>query len=107
MKQIKGTVRRYFEERRLVGESALDDDTALEDLEDMEALGPEGLVELVDFLEDAFAIAIDDAEIVRVNLGSVNRIARFVRRKRGLRERPPGAARDLTPGIVLDDQSSG
>jgi acyl carrier protein len=104
MEKIKGTVRRYFEERRLVGDSALDDDTALEDLE---ALDQEGLVELVDFLEDAFAIAIDDAEIGRVNLGSVNRIARFVGRKRGLRKRPPGSERDRTPGIVLDDQSGG
>jgi acyl carrier protein len=41
-----------------------------------------GVMELVAFLEEEFAIAIDDDELVAANLDSVTRMAAFVERKR-------------------------
>ena len=100
---VKSTVRRYLAQEGFAGDGRADDDTPLEELPGIDRVD---LVALVDFLEDEFAIAIEDEEIRRANLGSVRRIARFVRRKRGLRDRPGPPERDRTPGIVLDDQTS-
>jgi acyl carrier protein len=42
-----------------------------------------GVLELVGFIEESFAIAIDDAEMIPQNLDSVAGIASFVQRKQG------------------------
>lgn len=42
-----------------------------------------GVVELVEFLQDAFGISIGDDDITEDNLGSLSSIARFVTRKLG------------------------
>lgn len=42
-----------------------------------------GVLELVTFLESSFGIRISDPEVVPENLDSVERVAAFVRRKRG------------------------
>ena len=42
-----------------------------------------GVMELVQFLGDAFSVTVDDDEITEENLGSLGAIARFVARKRG------------------------
>jgi acyl carrier protein len=41
-----------------------------------------GVMEVVSFLEESFAIAVDDDELVAENLDSVDRLAVFVQRKR-------------------------
>lgn len=41
-----------------------------------------GMMEVIYFLEDKFAIRIDDAEMVPENLDSVSNIVRFVERKK-------------------------
>jgi acyl carrier protein len=41
-----------------------------------------GVMEVVSFLEESFAIAVDDDELVAENLDSVDRLAAFVQRKR-------------------------
>jgi acyl carrier protein len=42
-----------------------------------------GVMELVQFLDDAFGVTVDDDEIREDNLGSLATIARFVTRKLG------------------------
>ncbi len=44
-----------------------------------------GIMHVVAFLEDRFAIAVDDEDMVTDNLESVNCIAAFVERKQSLR----------------------
>jgi acyl carrier protein len=41
-----------------------------------------GVVELLAFVEDTFAVAVADEEITEANFGSLDGIARFVMRKR-------------------------
>lgn len=40
-----------------------------------------GVLELVEWLEDTFAITVDDEELIPENLDSVNRLARFIASK--------------------------
>ena len=40
-----------------------------------------GVLELVEFLESRFGIAVDDADLVPENLDSIDRICRFLSRK--------------------------
>jgi acyl carrier protein len=42
-----------------------------------------GVMELITFLEEQFAIQVADAEVTEDNLGSINAIARYVQTKRG------------------------
>ena len=41
-----------------------------------------GMMEVIYFLEDRFAMRIDDAEMIPENLDSVSNIVRFVERKK-------------------------
>jgi acyl carrier protein len=41
-----------------------------------------GMLEVIAFLEEQFAIRVEDTETVPANLGSIGRIAAFVDRKR-------------------------
>jgi acyl carrier protein len=41
-----------------------------------------GVIELIDFIEDAFQITVEDEEIVPDNLDSIERVTAFVLRKR-------------------------
>jgi acyl carrier protein len=43
-----------------------------------------GVLELVGFVEETFALEIDDAEIVPDNFDSIRRLADFVHRKRAV-----------------------
>jgi acyl carrier protein len=42
-----------------------------------------GMMELVAFIEQAFSIHVEDAEIVPQNLDSLDSICRFIEKKRG------------------------
>ena len=42
-----------------------------------------GVLELIAFLEEKFAITVEDSELVPENLDSIGRIAAFVARKKG------------------------
>jgi len=42
-----------------------------------------GVLELVEWLEEAFEIAVDDDELIPENLDSVNLLTAFVERKKG------------------------
>lgn len=58
--------------------SALDNDASF--LE-QGVIDSTGVLELVEWLEDSFAIKVDDTELVPENLDSVNRLAAFIERK--------------------------
>ena len=42
-----------------------------------------GVLELVEWLEDTFDIAVDDEELIPENLDSVNQLAAFIAKKTG------------------------
>ncbi|HVU02562.1 MAG TPA: acyl carrier protein [Polyangiaceae bacterium] len=54
-----------------------------ESLVDQGVIDSTGVLEVVDFLEKEFGIAIQDSEMLPENLDSVDRIAAFIARKRG------------------------
>jgi acyl carrier protein len=41
-----------------------------------------GVLEVISFLEDAFAVTVEDSEMLPENLDSIERISSFVARKR-------------------------
>ena len=59
-------------------ESALDNDTSF--LE-QGIIDSTGVLELVEWLEETFAMKADDEELIPENLDSVNRLAQFIARK--------------------------
>ena len=42
-----------------------------------------GILELIEFLEETYGIAVEDTEALPENLGSLNNVCAFVIRKRG------------------------
>jgi len=81
MSDIQAQVRRYIEDNFLMGAGAVapaDDASFLEH----QVLDSTGFLELVTYLEETFAIAIGDDEMVPENLDSLNAVAAFVARKR-------------------------
>ena len=57
---------------------ALDNDTSF--LE-QGIIDSTGVLELVEWLEETFALKVDDEELIPGNLDSVNRLAQFIARK--------------------------
>jgi hypothetical protein len=65
-----------------------------------------GVLELLGFLEETYAIQITDEEVVPENLDAIGRVAKFVERKRGQRrvgrrEKTPGSASALDRASAL------
>jgi acyl carrier protein len=77
---IAQRVRAFLVDSFLLG----DDDGFANDesLLDSGVVDSTGVMEVVSFLEESFAIAVDDDELVAENLDSVDRLAVFVQRKR-------------------------
>ena len=59
-------------------ESALDNDTSF--LE-QGIIDSTGVLELVEWLEETFAMKVEDEELIPENLDSVNRLVQFIARK--------------------------
>lgn len=76
---VGARIRAFLVDTFLLGEDDgfADDESLLE----QGIVDSTGVMELVAFLEEAFAIAIDDDELVAANLDSVSRMAAFVDRK--------------------------
>jgi acyl carrier protein len=76
---IAGRVRTFLVDSFLLG----DDDGFANDesLLDSGIVDSTGVMEVVSFLEETFAIGVDDDELVAENLDSVDRLAAFVQRK--------------------------
>ena len=62
--------------------SSLADDSSLLDLGLIDSTG---VLEVIDYLETTFAITVEDSEMLPENLDSIDRLAAFVRRKKGLK----------------------
>lgn len=77
---IAARIRAFLVDTFLLGEDDgfADDESLLE----QGIVDSTGVMELVAFLEGAFAIAIADDELVAANLDSVTQMAAFVQRKR-------------------------
>lgn len=63
-----------------------DDESALgldESLLDRGIVDSTGMLEIIMFIEDELGVSVEDEEMVPENLDSVNRIAAFVKRKKG------------------------
>ena len=81
MKDVKTEVREYMEENFLLGAGAslpADGDSFM----DHHLLDSTGFLELVLFLEERFAISVEDGEMVPENLDSLDALAAFIKRKR-------------------------
>jgi len=85
--EIKIRVREYLAQNVLMVDLKADEIVLLDDDASFlthNLLDSTGVLELVTFLEETFAIAIADDEIVPDNLDSLNRIEGFVTRKRAV-----------------------
>ncbi|MCP8895171.1 acyl carrier protein [Shinella daejeonensis] len=78
--EIKTTVRTFVVENFLFGD---DSQPLASDLSfiDNDLIDSTGILELVGFLEERFAITVADADIVPANLDTIDRIAGFIARK--------------------------
>jgi acyl carrier protein len=73
-------VRAYIVDNFLLGDDAgLDDDVSLLDSGIVDSIG---VVDIIAYLEESFEIDVGDDELLRDNLDSISRLARFVERKR-------------------------
>ena len=76
---IKTTVRQYIQDNFLMGTAeAYTDDASFMDAQ---LLDSTGFLELVQFLEETYAIKVEDEEMMPDNLDSLDAVARFVSRK--------------------------
>lgn len=77
---LRSRVRSFIVDNYLFGdESGVpgDDDSLIES----GVIDSTGVLELIEFLEDAFGITVDESETVPQNLGSISGIVRFVQAK--------------------------
>lgn len=78
---LQAEIKRYILQNFLFTE----DDSVLsnsESLMDKGVVDSTGILELIMFLEETYAIKVSDAEMLPANLDSIDRIAAFVERKR-------------------------
>jgi acyl carrier protein len=74
-------IRRYFSENHYAGADIAhvrDDDSLL----DRGLIDSAGILDVVAFIEDAFGVRVDDAEITPENFDSIDGMADFIDRKR-------------------------
>ncbi len=75
--QIAGQIRAFLLERYLFGfdEKALTDDISFLEHGILDSLG---VLELIDFIDSTFGIAVADEEILPENLDSVGAVSRYI-----------------------------
>jgi acyl carrier protein len=79
VERVGEVIRRYIVEGLLLGDDSGFD--GQESLLDAGILDSTGVMEVVDFLEETFEIAIEPQDLSLENLDSVERLTRFVLRK--------------------------
>jgi acyl carrier protein len=82
MMSIEAQIKDYIAKNLLFDEHAKIDGTA--SLLATGTIDSTGVMDLVMFLEDEFGFEVDDEDLVPDNLDSVQKLARFVERKRAL-----------------------
>ena len=92
MANLQSELRSYIVENYLFGrdDSFSDSDSFWE----LGLMDSTGVLELISYLEEKYAITVESGDIIPQNLDSVERLAVFVRRK--LQEKIPSST--LTPG---------
>ena len=76
---IKATVRRYIDDYFLMGaDGSYADDASFMDAQMLDSTG---FLELVQFIEETYAIKVEDAEMMPENLDSLDAVAAYVLRK--------------------------
>jgi len=81
VEELRAKLRRFIEDTFLMGtltETLADDASFLEH----HVLDSTGFLELITFLEETYAIKVDDQEMVPENLDSVDSLVAFMVRKR-------------------------
>lgn len=79
MTDVKTTIKDFIVENFMFGnEEGLQEDTSF--LEEG-IIDSTGILELVDFLEETFAIQVEDEELVPENLDSLNNLEAYLARK--------------------------
>ena len=80
MPSIEQELRRFVTDNFAFGQvdDLADDDSLL----DRGIVDSTGVMELVSFLEETYGITFQDRELVPANLDSINRLARFLEKKR-------------------------
>lgn len=82
MKDISAKIRNYIVTTFLFGDnSKVGDETSF--LENS-ILDSTGMLELISFIEQEFALSIDPSELVPDNLDSVKNVTEFIERKKGI-----------------------
>lgn len=79
LKDIKPLVRQYIEESILMGGGTAFSDA--DSLIEHRIIDSTGFLELIAFIEDECGFTVEDDEMVPDNLGSLDRIEAYVRRK--------------------------
>ncbi len=75
----KQAIREFVVENFLFGEAnGMQDDTSF--LEEG-IIDSTGILELVTYLEDEYAISVEDEELIPENLDSINNVANYLQRK--------------------------
>ena len=92
MENIKGRVAEYVLDNFMMG-SGPDDLRDTDSFMGRHIIDSTGFVELIAFLEETFAIKVDDQDMVPANLDTLVNIEQFVRRKLA-------AARVVTPAAA-------
>jgi acyl carrier protein len=80
MSAVRDTVHAFIVKNFYVGREGLTD---TESLLDRGVVDSTAILEVISYLEESFAIHVDDAEIVPENFDSIAAITRFVEGKRG------------------------
>ena len=80
---MKERIRKFLQETFFLDAFA-DDDSFLK----TGLIDSTGMLELISFVEKAFEIKIEDAELLPENLDSLNQLGAFIERKRACRLRP-------------------
>lgn len=87
---IEQELRRFVKENFLIGQDgeALDGDASFLEKGIIDSTG---VLELVSFIEQRFAVKVEDQELIPENLDSINQLVRFVGAKAGAAARENAA----------------
>lgn len=78
---IKDEIRHFIIEKFLLNSGDnLDDDMPLIETNTVDSVG---ILEIVGFIENHFGLKVEDEELTAENLDSINKIARFIEKKKG------------------------
>lgn len=81
MEDVRAAIRAFILETFFVSDEGETLDDAVSFLENG-IVDSTGMLEVIEFLEESFALTVEDDELVPENLDSIDNLTRFVERKR-------------------------